>query len=428
MTVYAKTSTGYPAVAPYAQSSGVWRQAKELHVKRNGTWRQIYLSGGLLDTSVTYRTATGSMSSIAVQSDDKIIIMGGLTIYDGALCKRLIRLNKDLSIDTTFLTNLGTGFSTAPNSSVLPNRIAIQSDGKIILVGTFTSFNGSTVGRIVRLNADGTKDTTFITNTGTGANAEIYGVFVDSNNKILIYGNFTSFNGVSKNRLYRLNSDGTADTTFNTNIGTASSTGIPRSVIHIPGSTDYFLSGSTTVFNGSTVARAVALNNDGTLYTTFNTNLGTSFNGTVSGAIADETNIVAYGSFTSFNGNASRAIVRLSNLGVYDATLPAISWNLAQNANPQIDAMYRHSNGKISARMSGYITGYTTNSSLSRLNSDWTLDTRFMTNASSTMTTLYGVGINPNNDKLVLGGVFTSYAGQATTLANLAVVGGDPGY
>jgi len=435
MTVYAKTPTGYPSVAPYAKSGGVWVQAKELYTKINGTWKQIYLSGGLLDTSVTYVGPNSSLASLAVQSDEKIILYGSFTAYNGVSCPRIIRINKDLSIDTDFLTNVGTGFLLSPYSSVLPHRIAVQSDGKIILVGDdFTNFNGSAVGRIVRLNANGTRDTTFITNTGTGANLGINGVFVDSNDKILIYGDFTSFNGVSKNRLYRLNSDGTADTTFNTNIGT-SSTGTVRSVIHIPGTTDYFVVGNFTSFNGTTINRAVALKNDGTLYTTFNTNLGTAFSGQVFGAIADGNNIVAYGSFTTFKGNASRCIVRISNLGVYDATLPAISWNLAQNSAPQIDSMSRHSNGKISALTSGYITGYASNSSIFRLNSDFTLDTKFMSNAGATPLTIYSLSINLNNDKLVLGGIFESYLNNGVyggasdiLLQNLAIVGGDPGY
>ncbi len=81
----------------------------------------------------------------------------------------LIRLNTNGSHDTSF---------EAPDFSGSLEDIAVQSDGKIIAAGTFTSVDALTVGRIVRLNANGTVDNTF--NTGTGFDSSVLSVEIAS--------------------------------------------------------------------------------------------------------------------------------------------------------------------------------------------------------------------------------------------------------
>ena len=96
--------------------------------------------------------------------------------------------------------------------------LALQPDGKVIISGLFTSFNGvSVAGGLARLNTNGTLDATF--NPGTGPNAPGYtitSVFLtcQPDGKTLIAGNFTSFNGTNINGIARLNSD-TSATTLN---------------------------------------------------------------------------------------------------------------------------------------------------------------------------------------------------------------------
>ena len=110
------------------------------------------------------------------------------------------------SIDTSF--NIGTGF----NERVYSTKI--DSNGKIIASGVFTTYSGSTQNYLVRLNSDGTKDTSF--NIGTGFNNIVDGLAVDSNGKIIAGGIFSAYSGSSHNGfLIRLNTDGTKDTTFN---------------------------------------------------------------------------------------------------------------------------------------------------------------------------------------------------------------------
>src|SRR5947209_4661169 len=89
--------------------------------------------------------------------------------------------------DTTFTTNLGTGFNGAVNS------VAVQGDGKMVLGGAFSTLNGITNNRLARVNTDGTPDTTFDSSLGTGFNGTVYSVAVQANGEIVVGGDFTTF-------------------------------------------------------------------------------------------------------------------------------------------------------------------------------------------------------------------------------------------
>ncbi len=67
--------------------------------------------------------------------------------------------------------------------------------------GCFSSYNGRSRNRIARLNSDGSLDTGF--DPGTGADNWVQSVAVQSDGKILIGGGFTSYNGTSRNRIAR---------------------------------------------------------------------------------------------------------------------------------------------------------------------------------------------------------------------------------
>ncbi|MBM3871193.1 MAG: hypothetical protein FJ392_09550, partial [Verrucomicrobia bacterium] len=82
----------------------------------------------------------------------------------------------------------------------------------ILVGGSFTTFNGSTVNRLVRLTASGTIDPTF--NTGTGANGTVASIAIQPDGKLVLGGLFSTINGVARARMARLNQDGSLDATF----------------------------------------------------------------------------------------------------------------------------------------------------------------------------------------------------------------------
>ena len=173
----------------------------------NGTPRN-YLArlntGGDVDVSFNALIANGNVKSLIVTPQDKILLRGDFTSINGYSCNQIARLNPDGSVDTTF--NQGSGV----NGTV--TAIAMQTDGKMIIAGQFSQFNGiNCSGGLARLNTNGTLDVTF--NPGTGASI-IRGFANQPDGKTLIGGNFSSFNGTNIKGIARLNSD-TSSATLN---------------------------------------------------------------------------------------------------------------------------------------------------------------------------------------------------------------------
>ncbi|QIL41113.1 DUF5008 domain-containing protein [Pedobacter sp. HDW13] len=134
-------------------------------------------------------------------------------VYDITKMKQMVRVNADGTMDSTFHYNKNTRQSAAAGNGGIIDAM-MQTDGKLILVGSFTSFNGVTANRIVRLNLDGSVDQTF--SAGTGANDDIYSIrYNATTDKIVISGNFSSFNGKASSGVALLNSNGSVVSTFN---------------------------------------------------------------------------------------------------------------------------------------------------------------------------------------------------------------------
>ena len=148
------------------------------------------------------------MNKIAIQNDGKIAICWWFTTYNWVASRYLVRLNSNWSKDTWF--NIWTRFGG------FVNALAVQSDGKVIAGGSFTSYSWSTTNRIIRINNDWSKDTSF--NIWSWFNStESVGVLalaVQSDGKIIVGGDFTNYNWTSINKLVRLNTDWSQDTSL----------------------------------------------------------------------------------------------------------------------------------------------------------------------------------------------------------------------
>ena len=266
---------------------------------RNGIARLN--SNGVLDIGFNPGTGfVGSVNSVLIQPDGKILAGGSFTSYNNTTSNKLVRIGQSGVIDASFNFNLGTGF----NGSV--DAIAIQTDGKILIGGNFTTFNGVTFNRIVRLNSDGTSDATFI--VGTGFNSGVQSIEIQTDGKILIGGFFTTYNSIAKNRIIRLNIDGTIDPTFN------SGTGFNNAVSCMKIQSDGMIVtlGGFSAFNGVTTNRIARILSNGSLDPTFNSGSGFMSSGPNSLAIQSDGKILVGGGFTSYNGICRNRIARLN--------------------------------------------------------------------------------------------------------------------
>jgi uncharacterized delta-60 repeat protein len=414
VTGFNGTLTWKPSI-PYVKVGGIWKVPKSIWRKISGVWYSGFLQGGVEDTTFNFNTGTeanSEVSAIAIQTDGKIILGGSFTTFNGTVANRIVRLNTDGTRDTTFATG------TAANSYV--GAIAIQTDGKIVIVGSFTAFNGTVANRIVRLNTNGTIDTTF--NTGTGASNFIIAIAVQTDGKIVIGGRFTAFNGTPANGIARLNTNGTIDTTFNT--GTGSNDGVQTIAIQTDGK--IILGGSFTAFNGTVANRIVRLNTNGTIDTTFNT--GTGFSAVEFGAFASEIaiqtdgKIVVAGNFTTFNGAVANTIVRLNTNGTRDTTFATNTGLGFGDFGSYASAIAIQTDGKII--LGGSFTDFngTPANGIARLNTNGTIDTNLGLGVNEEFFGIFVIAIQTDG-KIILGGSFTGFSG---ILANRIVrVGGD---
>jgi uncharacterized delta-60 repeat protein len=181
-------------------------------------------SNGSIDGTFYSGSTNTSFSSdevVALQSDGKILVGGSYSGYTvtGTTYTRngLVRLNTDGSIDSTF--NIGTGFANSVTGIHQIIEVEVLSNGKILVGGSFDSYNGTPVGGgILRLNSDGSLDTTFITTSSANTNV-IREILVLSNGKVILGGSSNlTFNGINKGNVVRLNPDGGYDNTFLSNI------------------------------------------------------------------------------------------------------------------------------------------------------------------------------------------------------------------
>ncbi len=261
-------------------------------------------------SKVTVNTAfnTGSgfnedVLNSAIQSDSKVITVGGFTVYNGDSLNFIARLNTNGSVDTSF--NIGTGFNDATD------RIAIQADGKIIVAGNFTSYNGTSANGIIRLNTNGSVDNTFGTGFTSGG-AEC--IMVQADGKIILAGGFSSFNGVNASDIIRLNSDGSVDNSFvyGTGFIATHSSIISDGAIQADGK--ILLAGQFTSYNGVSAKNIIRLNIDGSVDNSFVS--GSGFNSQIyTIAVNSSGNIIAGGRFTSYNGAAANRMVALTSTG-----------------------------------------------------------------------------------------------------------------
>ncbi len=165
-----------------------------------------------LDTLLQFQNAytlsnPGNINTILELPDERLLVGGSFQLVNGVSLPNLAMLSPEGALDTTFNVFLGGG----PDGAV--KDIALQEDGKILVVGSFISFNNQFRPGIIRLEANGQEDIAFANNLGTSA-FSINQVELLSNQKIILGGDFSEFDGVTSGNIACLNTDGTVDTNF----------------------------------------------------------------------------------------------------------------------------------------------------------------------------------------------------------------------
>ena len=349
------------------------------------------VAAGTLDA--TFRPGTGPnlpVYTIQLQANSNLLVGGEFTSYDNVPERSLTRLLPDGALDTTF--NVGTGFNDQLRAMVL------QPDGRLVMGGFFTNFNLVNRRYVARLYPDGALDESF--NPGAGADNPVYAVAVQpGDSRILIGGSFNTFNGVYRPNLARLNTNGTLHAAFN--VGNGPDGTVFALALQADGK--ILIGGDFTHVNNIPRDRIARLNPDGSLDPTFLTGAGAD--ATVRAIqVQSDGSILVGGSFTNFAGQGRAFLVRLQPAdGAVDGTF------LAGLAGPDeaVYAIALQPDEKIVLGGSfSHVNGVTRNR-ITRLNKDGTTDPsiNFGLGANGFVAALL---IQPDR-KIVLGGGFTTY-------------------
>ncbi len=278
-------------------------------------------SDGTLDTAITlFGVASGKteINDIVIQPDGKILLGGTFDTYDGVGRANIVRLNSDLTIDSTWTA---TGLSGSTRTVI---DIALQPDGKVIIAGGFTVVNGAGRSAIARFEDDGALDATFSPDTVTytyqssNYNGTISSVAIQPDGNLIVSGNFSSIGGNPSGNIARLTSTGAYDPTFAVGSGIDFLTN--RSLI-LPDGRILF-GGNGGSFQGLRIPSLACFFPNGQLDQTFQTNLGAGPNGWTGGVLqlTPEGQILVGGIFTEWNGTQTASMVRLDLQGNLDPT------------------------------------------------------------------------------------------------------------
>ena len=341
------------------------------------------------------------VDAVVEQTSNKILVGGHFDTFAGVSREGIARLNSDGSLDMSFDPGTGALQDATPPSGYV-NSLALQSNQDILVAGTFTTFNGTPTPGLVRLKPDGTLDTSFVPDipadglgavvtvqtdgkilvaytlqTGTNyyitrlkpdgardtsfaeaipVNNQINVLTIAADGKILVGGFFSQVHGVTRSFLARLNANGSLDDTFESKIVSADTTTYGSVYVIIEQPDGKILVGGHFTSVGHDARGSVArLEADGGLDVSFDP--GTALAGykattfLYSAALQADGAIVLGGRFLTVDGVARKDIARLDANGTLDHT-----FGTSAGANYSVDAVLLQANGDFI--IGGYFTTY----------------------------------------------------------------------
>jgi uncharacterized delta-60 repeat protein/uncharacterized repeat protein (TIGR01451 family) len=352
------------------------------------------------DLSINYYSTFNSGTSMSTIDDQgRIIVVGSFTKYKTVSKKYITRIFANGDLDESFNSE-GSG----PNNYV--NQVKIQSNGKIIIAGGFTSYNNIPVNNIARLNSDGSLDNSF------HSPVEIaYTISLDhfTNNNILL-----RTSSAKDTIVTILDKDGEFITNLNPfPAGSIKKHIIAASILHP--SEKVILAISYNIPTGPSsyysYSKIICLNIDGSIDNSFNSNI-TSWDGGITEFVSqDDGKILMAGYFSYINGSFSPNLIRLSANGMRDLSFNYYIKDKTNNYDSPFKVKIA-SKGKILVSY-GYRNpccpnNYNDGGNIYRLNEDGSKDIFFKTISAG-----YGriLDFSLHNDNIYINGEFKACAG-----------------
>jgi uncharacterized delta-60 repeat protein len=306
------------------------------------------------------------VNSVLVQPDGKILVGGFFPDYAGTIHDHLVRLMPDGTVDPTFNPN-GSGPGNAVEDMIL------MPDGRILIAGNFLTYNGSSAYFIARLLPDGTRDATFNVPPNS-INGAVWAIELHDAHRVIAGGEFFTCNGYSYPHIARFNDDGSVDTSFE--VGTGFSHNV-HEILVLP-DMRILVGGQFQVYNGALTGHIALLSPGGPLDTTMDNDPGLSSGGGTVRALARQPDgkLLVGGYFQYHNGQPRSAIVRLNTDGSNDPsfTSPLYPYALVRTIAVQPDGKVVVGGEFTSSEYANAVPGP---ARLVRLNADGSRDNTF---------------------------------------------------
>ncbi|SDY65561.1 T9SS type A sorting domain-containing protein [Hymenobacter psychrophilus] len=267
-------------------------------------------------------------------ANGKVLIGGSFSEYNGFVCNGLARLNADGSFDTSFTSSLQSGSGV--------NNLAVQPNGRILVLGYLTTFSGgsSNSTALVRLFDNGALDNSFAVPTTIATDFNMYSYYgdalvVQNDGKILVI-------STTRRPLTRLNANGTLDLSYTS---PAADPALPSYSLTLLRNGQVLAAGAFTSFAGTVDQPLVRVNTSGSLDAAFTPNIQLS--GTIS-VVARQADgkLVAGGNFSEINGQPVRRLARFNSDGTLDA---AFIFNTGNALNLTVSDLVLQPNGAVLA-------------------------------------------------------------------------------
>ena len=212
------------------------------------------------------------VKAITVSANGKILIGGDFSNYNNEYAKGFARLNTDGTLDKTFDSGAGISFNNYNVGYPDIQTICINKAGSYFIGGHFNVYNHTGAGGMLLLNTDGAINPAFNTAGPTGAEDAVFAIATQQNTKILIAGDFIRYNGINRDKIARLNADGTLDNSFPVVLVQGNSKD-SNAYIHkllVQQDGKILIGGNFSNINGQPHPLLARLNSDGNLDNSFN--------------------------------------------------------------------------------------------------------------------------------------------------------------
>ena len=322
------------------------------------------------------------VNTIATQPDGKIIVAGRFEKINGVPGWSIARVNNDGSLDSSFSSPF-----VYSSSDPVVGKAVVQSDGKIVVGGILHVASGTK--NVVRLNSDGTIDSTFSANWPNPP-GYVYEIAVQSDGKILVSGDFSG--------IYRLNANGSPDTSFGTFLSSISGLVLQPNGYVVAGG--YYSTASTFVVE--------RFQPTGQIDSTFHGGTLLFANGPITDLeLQADGQIIVSGGFTQIDSASKSRLARLTSSGSIDSGFTTtLSLGSVVDTNIQSD-------GKIFAVGRFFFSGDSMAYVTARFNSDGSTDSSFLRIAESTPSDAVTNAALQADGKMLVGGSFGSLNGIA---------------